>query len=83
MKTKFRRDPRQACRIAGGIAAARMPVQHDVAIVEQPFTHHEYLGRAPFLGRATVKAHGAAAACPWLSCSAMAMAAAAEAAPNR
>ena len=36
-----------------------MPVQNDIAILEQPRLDHEDFGAPAFFGRATVKPHGA------------------------
>ena len=42
------------------VAICRVPVQHDIDIVEEPRPHHVDLARTAFFGRLKKQFHGAA-----------------------
>ena len=55
MEPELHGDPRLAGDVADRVLARGVPVQDGVAIVEEVGTHHERLGAAAFLGRASVE----------------------------
>src|SRR3954468_16890328 len=57
MKPELDGDASQARIIAGRVSTTGVPVQTDVAILEQPVAGHEDLGRPTLLRRAAVEAN--------------------------